>query len=437
MSTQGPAPDERLASVIAQLDVLTNWERRARSAGAMRLSLDPERDLLERLGRPQTRLRVVHVTGTKGKGSTSALIAAGLTRAGLATVLYTSPHLVRIHERLRFDGREVESATLAEGLERAFDARREATSERTAGAEATWFDVLTAAALWVAGRSSAQWLVAEVGLGGRLDSTNVLAGEVCVITSIELEHTAVLGSTREAIAGEKAGILKRGATLVSGLDSEDAAGRVIEARARELDVPVVRPELRGLTIPGRNLALARAALDALGVRGVRAANGTVISGLLLDAATAAGAALPGRLEHFRIGNTRVVLDGGHVAESVRDVLAGLREEPGFAGRCVAVVGMARDKDLAGILKALARAADRVFCTSVGSELHFTPEEIAGVAQRLGLAAETAVEPRMALDRALDFARRAGAEVWVLIIGSLYLAGAVRPALVRASSKRPC
>ncbi|MBI5435028.1 MAG: bifunctional folylpolyglutamate synthase/dihydrofolate synthase [Planctomycetes bacterium] len=428
----------RARRAIAELDQLINWERRKRSsAAAMRFSIEPARDLLRRLGDPHRRMRVVHVTGTKGKGSTASLIAGGLVRAGWCTALYTSPHVERLNERLRIDGDDVEDEPLAEAIERTLAARQAALADGGPAEDATWFDLVTAAAFLVAGEARAQWLVAEVGLGGRLDSTNVVDPEVCVITQVELEHTAVLGSTRAAIAAEKAGILKRGATLVTTLAETDEAGAVVARVARELDVPIVRVAGGARSILARNLALAEEVLDALGRRGHLAVAGVPLTRHLLDEVVVAAAALPGRLEVRELDGVTVAIDGAHVPESVRDVLADLRSRRGLGGKAVVVLGMGRDKDLTGILKALAPHAEKVVCTSVGTDLHYTPDEIAGEAQRLGMAAETAAEPMTALERALALARVARTEFWVLVIGSLYLAGAVRPALVRVRPEHPC
>jgi dihydrofolate synthase/folylpolyglutamate synthase len=358
-------------------------------------------------------------------------------RAGWRTALYTSPHVERLNERLRLDGRDVADEPLADAIERTLAAREAALADGGPAREATWFDLITAAAFLAAGDAGAEWLVAEVGLGGRLDSTNVVQPEVCVITQVELEHTAVLGSTRAAIAREKAGILKRGASLVTTLPEDDEAGAVVAEVARAFDVPVVRVPGDARSIAERNRVLAGAVLDELGRQGRATRDGRPLSAALLDEATVRAAALPGRLEVHDVDGTWVAVDGAHVPESVRDVLADLRSRPTFAGKSVVVLGMGRDKDLAGILKALQPHAEKVVCTSVGTELHYTPEEIAGEAQRLGVASETAATPMTALDRALALARAARAELWVLVIGSLYLAGAVKPALVRVRPERRC
>jgi dihydrofolate synthase/folylpolyglutamate synthase len=440
-----------LEQALARLDARIDWER-MRDRSLMRVSLEPTRDLLERLGNPERRMRAVHVAGSKGKGSTASLIAGGLSHAGLRVALYTSPHVERINERLLLDGKPVPDELLARGLEAAIDAAERATEQITFARAATWFDVLTAAGLWVAAGEGTDWLVCECGLGGRLDSTNVLASDVCVITNIELEHTEVLGGTRELIAAEKAGILVPGADLVCGVAADDEAGRVIDARAAELGLEVFRPahpdrigedRMGEVSIDERNQALARLALERLGARGVSAAGGGPVGGEWLDRETIRAARLPARSEVLSRNGIRVVLDGAHVPASVRDVLRdlGARGAPHVLHidgsprhPLVVVLGAARNKDLVGMLKALRGPADRLVCTSLGGDLHFTGEEIAGVAAGLDLAAETAATPGDALDRACSLA--AGGGGWVLVIGSLWLAGALRPTLTQSEVARP-
>jgi dihydrofolate synthase/folylpolyglutamate synthase len=431
----------RLAAARERLDALINWERKGR--GRMRVSLEPALDLCARLGNPQRGVPAVHIAGSKGKGSVAALVAEGLTAAGLRTGRYGSPHVERIQERVVIDGAEVGDGELAEGLEQSLSAREQAIANATAGAEATWFDLLTAAAWCVFRAAQVEWLVVECGLGGRLDSTNTLDGEVCAITTIELEHQNVLGSSCAVIAAEKAGILKPGCTLVTGVPSDTQAGRAIEGRARELGVPVLRPNYLSdpgslPTIESCNTALAALILDELGRRGHRGRDGRPLGARLLTPERVRAARLPGRLERLWLGRTPVVVDGAHTPESARRVVSDLtgprrpQLAPGrsLRRRPVAVVGMGVDKDLAGVLKSLQGEVDRVLCTSVGGSLARTPEEIVDAARALDLVAETASDPGRALERARDLA---GDHGWVLVLGSLYLAGAVRPLLEREPS----
>ncbi|MGA9850015.1 MAG: Mur ligase family protein, partial [Roseiarcus sp.] len=291
--------NQELAEAMARLDALTDWEQRPRKF--MRVGLEPMQDLAERLGRPQQAFRAVHVAGTKGKGSVSALIEAALARAGLKAGRYASPHVETVTERVTLQGREVDEATLARALTQALDVYEDARRARTAAAEATWFDLLTAAAFLVFGEAGVEWAAVEVGLGGRLDSTNVVFGEIAVITNIGLEHTEILGETRALIAREKVGILKAGAVLVTTLAPDDEAGRVIQARADKLGSPVIRvnPD-DGATIEETNVALAGAVLDQLGRKGVAGRDGRPLGATMIDAETRAAARLVGRMERIDV-----------------------------------------------------------------------------------------------------------------------------------------
>ena len=198
LTCKAMAENHELAKAMARLDALTNWERRPRAT--MRVGLEPMIDLAARLGDPQNSFRSIHVAGTKGKGSVSALIEAALTRAGLRVGRYASPHVERLTERVSLEGREVDEASLARALDSALDAYEAARKAGSPAADATWFDLLTAAAFIIFAETRREWAVVEVGLGGRLDSTNIVNGEIAVVTNIGLEHTEILGDTRAAIA---------------------------------------------------------------------------------------------------------------------------------------------------------------------------------------------------------------------------------------------
>ena len=419
--------EHRLPEAIARLDALVNWERRDRDA-AMRRGIEPVADVLERLGGPAGRFRAVHVAGTKGKGTTSSLVATALAKAGKKVGLYTSPHVDRIHERIRVDGRDVEDSTLARALDLALGARERALAEGTPGAAATWFDLVTAAGFLIFAEAEVEWAVVECGLGGRLDSTNVVRGEVCIVTNIDLEHTAVLGASLAAIAREKGGILKRGSTLVTGvladprLPPAEDPSHVLDGIARELPCPVLRPRELAPTMLGRNIDLARLALDELGAREVRDRDGWLVEGRLLDPETIRAARLPGRLEKLLHGGVRVVIDAAHVPSSVGMVLEELGGDPDLPGRPVAVVALGRDKNAREIFRILAAATDTVVCTTVPSGPLSAAEALVEEARCVGLGAETAADPRTAYARALEIAEDGR---WVLVIGSFYLAGAIR------------
>ena len=430
--------NHELARATARLDALTNWENRPRSA--MRVGLEPMLDLAQRLGNPQKSFRSIHVAGTKGKGSVSSLIEVALVRAGLRVGRYASPHVERLTERVSLEGREIDEASLARALDKALDAYEAARKAETAGAGATWFDLLTAAAFVIFAETQREWAVVEVGLGGRLDSTNIVMGEVAVVTNIGLEHTEILGKTRAAIAGEKVGILKPGAVLVTPLDANDEAGRVLEARAELLGAPVIRPLLPApATIEGSNVALAGAVLDQLGKLGVRAPafGGAAVDAWLIDANTRAAARLPGRMERFDIngaGRLAVVLDGAHVPFNLEAVLGDLARAPELSGPCVAIVALAADKDAKGFVAELGKRASTIVFTDLpGSSRGRPPDELQRLAASLGLKSEAEPDAKRALGRAVALATEAKA--WLLVTGSLYLVGALRAAVMMRGGAR--
>ena len=427
-----------LAAALSQLDGVVDWERRDRRAG-MPVGLEPLRDLLDRLGKPQRRFRTVHVAGTKGKGSVAALIEAGLDRAGLGVGRFSSPHIERITERVTFGGREIGEAAFATALERAWAARQDAVHQNTPGGDATRFDLETLAAILAFAAACVDWAVLECGLGGRTDSTNAVDAEVAVLTNVGLEHTAVLGTTHAAIAYQKVGILKPGATLVTGVAPESEAGTVVRAEAAALGCPVLfrpAPGL-GLTIADSNAGLARAVLDELGIRGVAIRRPDLppgpVAGWLLNDRTRDLAQLPGRMERFDPpGSAPVILDGAHVAFNLEAVLADLDAQPDLAGPCVVVLGLGRDKQAREMLAVLKRRASTVICTqATAGPPSCDPAELRDLAAAAGVPAEQVARPGDALVRA---AAIAGARGWILVTGSLHVVGEVRPILRRLAAQ---
>jgi dihydrofolate synthase / folylpolyglutamate synthase len=229
--------DSDLARVLAKYDRLVDWERRNRSA--MKVDIAPLRDLLHQQNNPQKKFRTIHIAGTKGKGSVGALIEAGLHRAGLTCGRFSSPHVERITERVTFGGQEISESMLARVLNWAWLVRERALLNSEPGGNTTRFDLETLAAIQSFVEAKVNWAVIECGLGGRTDSTNVIDGEVCVLTNVELEHTAVLGTSHSAIAFQKVGILKRGATMITGVAPGSAAGEIVSAEAQKIGCPVV------------------------------------------------------------------------------------------------------------------------------------------------------------------------------------------------------
>ncbi len=428
------AENQELAHAMARLDALTDWERRPRNT--MRVGLEPMRDLATRLGDPQKSFRSIHVAGTKGKGSVSALIEVALAHAGLRVGRYASPHVERITERVSVQGHDVDEPALARALDLALNAYEAARNAMTPAANATWFDLLTAAAFIIFAETQREWSVIEVGLGGRLDSTNIVDGEIAVVTNIGLEHTEILGNTRAAIAGEKVGILKPGAVLITTLGSDDEAGRVLQTRVDELGARVKRTRLEpSAPIAEINLALAAVVLGELRRKGVSGRSGEPVGAALLDAETRAAARLPGRMERFdvEIGPRRlpVVMDGAHVPFNIGAVLRDLVLTTDLSGSCVAIVALAADKDAQGFVAELGRRASTIVFTDLpGSSRGRSPAELQALAGSLGLTSEVEPEAKRALKRGLELATQANA--WLMVTGSLYLVGALRGAVAKAA-----
>ena len=417
----------RLQDALEELDRLVNWERRDRTADTGR-TLGPVEDLLARLGDPHRSLRVVHVAGTKGKGSVASIVAAALSAAGVRCGCYASPHVERVTERVRLDGAEVAEEDLADALERALSQRTRAIAEGTAAVDATWFDLFTAAALLLFNEAGCEWVVLECGLGGRLDSTNAVDGEVCVLTNVDLEHTSVLGGTLRAIASEKAAILPTGGVLVVGsIEEESELCLVARETAAERDGRVRFLTEQPPTFALRNEAIARAALEEV------TSCGGPAGAALFGADVLRAARLPARAELFRLENKDVVLDGAHVASSVAGLLRELLDEGVGSGRCEAVFALGREKDATAVLKALRGHVDRLHCTTSKEGPLATGEDLARLGREIGIDARDAGTPREALEAALG-----GDAAWVLVLGSFYLAGEIRPLLMeRAEAGGTC
>ena len=399
------------------------------------LTLDRVLCLLADLGHPERRLpRVIHVAGTNGKGSVVAYLRAALEATDARVHVYTSPHLVRFHERIRIAGRLIEEAALARLLDE--------VESVNAGRPITFFEVTTAAAFLAFARTPADWLVLEVGLGGRLDATNVVDPALSIVTPVSLDHQAFLGDTLAGIASEKAGILKRGVPAIVGPQPQEAA-EAVAARARAVGAPVLwhgrdfdaRPTGTGLrhdeggvvldlprpVLVGRHqIDNAAIAIAALGRIGGDAASLTAIRAGL------AGAEWPARLQRLAAGRLRerlgasaeLWLDGGHNPDAGRMLAAHARES--WADRPLdLVVGMMASKDAAGFLGPLAALARQAIAVPIpGEPGAFAPEVLAELGRGVGLSIEAARSTAAALDRL------AGSGSRVLICGSLYLAGTV-------------
>jgi dihydrofolate synthase/folylpolyglutamate synthase len=420
------------------LQALIDWERSDRAR--MRVDLAPEIDLMTRLGDPHRRFRSVHVTGTKGKGSVCALIEAGLLNAGLRAGRYGSPHIEHVTERVSHCGQPISDPLFATALTHALDARDAACREDTPARDASWFDIVTAAAFWSFAEAKLEWAVIEVGLGGLLDSTNVVLPELAILTNVALEHTDILGKTVQAIATQKAGIIKRGRPVLTPIPPSTPAGRVVMATAKALAAElrwIDLTETSGLL--ANNLALARAALKRLGDDGTHSAvRGMPLSDQDLPPSVAARASLPGRLEAFDVQHprrtsgdrhghaTRVVLDGAHVGFAVTAVIDELRRNPAHAREPMILLALGADKDADDFVRRLQSIASRVICTRLHADRpSWDAVELARICARHGITCESTDDPMRGLARCLELVPN---DAWIFVTGSLHLVGVARAQL---------
>lgn len=407
------------------------------SIRGMRLGLDAIDALCERLGRPERRVPSILIAGTNGKGSTAATLSAIAHACGRRSGLYTSPHLIRVTERIRVEEADVSEEELDGALRRVF-----AASDTSPEIPATYFEVLTAAAFEVFARRRLDLAILEVGLGGRFDATNVADPGLSLVTSIGLDHTEELGSTLGAIAREKAGVFRRGrpalaragsaeATAVLQSVSDAVGARWHDANA-ELALSEVEISLSGtrftLTTPVRRVALAtplagrhQAWNTALAVRAAELLPDRFPG--VSEAALAGGVALarwPGRLELIPIRGRRVLLDGCHNAEGAGS-LAAFLGETGLAGRCPLVFGAMADKQIEEIARLLFPVASRVVLVTAPSPRAATACELAS---RVG-ALHPSVRAAESLAGALEDLLGTGGAELIIVAGSLYLVGQAR------------
>jgi dihydrofolate synthase/folylpolyglutamate synthase len=439
------SPIEDVGAAAAWLEGLLDVEKRP-DLPYTRLGLEPIRRLLARLDDPQRDLSVIHIAGSKGKGSTALFAESLLRAAGQRVGTFTSPHLTRWTERFRIDGEEVPGPDLAAAIRR-LRPEVEALRAQDASQAPTFFDATTAAALWLFREARVDRVVLEVGLGGRLDSTNVVVPAVACITTIELEHTDKLGATLELIAGEKAGILKPGVPAVGGALA-DPARKVVEARARELKArvawlgvdfgcDVLAADASGLTLALRDgplelearvpvLGAHQAANAALALACVRRAG--VSDAVLADSAARGLAAirLPGRAELLS-RTPWILVDGAHTGASARAlarVIDGLPRR-----RTHLVLSVSTGKDLVAVLDALLPCADEVTVTRAEPTRSLDPAALAAAVRRAApeLALRVVPNPHLALRAA---AEALAPDHLLCATGSVYLAGIARSVLGR-------
>ena len=413
----------------------------------IKLGLEAMRSFLTKIGQPERELNIIHVAGTNGKGSVSASLAAVLQQAGYRVGLYTSPHLSSIRERFRINDHFISEDEFAAYAGRIIDALGED--------HITYFEFTTALGLLWFSESDLDIVILETGLGGRLDATNVATPMVSVITSISMDHEQYLGDSIEAVAGEKAGIIKPGIPVVAAGNTTAVTAVLKEASSgkeaplyllgedfiykgdsndnwswQPVNVKLGRPlenlscSMRG-SYQRENASLVLAAVRLLAERGFSVSDHDIRQGL-------SRVSWPGRLEYFEIkrerGNktTRYLLDGAHNPEGVDNLAATLNHEFDY-NNLILVWGAMADKDITAALTTMLPLADRLILTQPDGERSASPEQLASYLpadNSLGVDLEHKVESAVELAESL-----AAEDDLIVIAGSLYLVGAVRTLLL--------
>lgn len=398
--------------------------------------------IVEALGMPQRAFRTIHVAGTKGKGSVCRMLAALLQATGLTVGLYTSPHVEHLRERIAIDSVPVDEKRLVTAFNEL------APWLDRVGNNLTYFELLTAAAFCVFRAARVDYAVIEVGIGGRLDATNVIEPDVCVITNVDYDHMDLLGESLEQIAWEKAGIIKPGIPVICGIRMNGPLA-IVQSRATELNAPIyllghayhsqdyIRMGYRSVCVlrawhrewrnvvvncPAAfmvtNAAHAVAAFLLLHEQGrVNNLEGQALQNVL------ASVELPARCEVFP-GSPTIMIDSAHNAVAASSLASVIRTS--FEGRnLILVVGVPKDKEVEKIITHLADSgAQRVIFTRYPSRRAAAPDDLASLWQRRShVPAEVIEKPESALRRALD---HAGSQGIVVVTGSIYLAGILRP-----------
>jgi len=401
--------------------------------------------ILTELGRPHERYDTVIVAGTNGKGSTCAMLASIFQHAGYRTGLFTSPHLVRVNERMRWNGQEVSDEDFAAAFTAVASAVDRLVKLKDLEKPPSFFEFLTATAFQYFAQAGARFVVLEVGMGGRLDATNVTDPRVALITNIDFDHMEFLGSTLAAIAAEKAGIIKPHRPVISGVEDIEAAA-AIRRRAEEcgaellelkslaritkvrsdhgrysFDLTLGEERYAGLTCPllgkfqVKNTAAAVAVAWRLEAEGFEISRRSVLQGLRT-------AIWPGRLEPIH-QRPLVLLDGGHNPGAAREIAEFIREE--LRGRRVRLVyASMRDKAIREICESLFPLSEEVYLTHPEHARAAAPEEVLAALQTRPVGLQIESEPVRALEKACS---ASSPDDVVLVVGSLFLVGAIKKA----------
>jgi dihydrofolate synthase/folylpolyglutamate synthase len=406
----------------------------------MKFGLESIGALCAALGHPERAFSSILIAGTNGKGSVTVMVETALRSAGHLAARYTSPHLVRLEERFVIDGREVKPGVLRDAIATVQATVESLIDRGVLEGPPTFFECATAAAFELFRSARVELAVLEVGLGGRLDATNIVTPIATAITSIDFDHQAQLGDTIEAIATEKAGIIKPRVPVICGPLPPGAASVIREiARTRAAplieacdQVRVVSREGEGsvsvrspmrtlepvtLALRGRhqldNAAVAVALIDELAHQGVRVTDEAVRRGLT-------EAEWPGRLERFSRGGVDILLDAAHNPAGAR-ALASHLGEIGW-NRVTLVFGAMRDKDVHSLLQTLMPFCESIVCTTAPTPRALSASEIATLAVRMGARVETIDDPETAIARAIAIGRP------VVAAGSIFLIGPLRDIL---------
>lgn len=421
-----------------------DYERQPRPHDAAHYDLRRVEEVLARLGNPHLKAKTVHIAGTKGKGSVAAMIASALTASGYVTGLYTSPHLHVFNERMRVDDRLISDEELVALVQR-LKPEVEAVNEKATYGRLTTFELITALGFIYFVSKGADFQVIEVGLGGRLDATNVVQPEICIITSISFDHMEVLGNTLAEIAGEKVGIIKTNSIVVTAPQVDEVI-QVIERRCLDCQAKLIKvgsevtwrslsfdSSRQSLGVKGRlgsyelsipllgqhqleNAAVAIAALEVLREKGFHISAEGMAKGL-------AQVNWPGRLQVLS-RRPLVVVDGAHNPYSVRKLREALAQYFDF-DRAILIIGASADKDIAGIIAELVPLFKKVIVTRSIHPRAMATASIVTEFKRHGVEAQTTDDISVALPLALSLARERDL---ICVTGSLFVvAGAIEQA----------
>ncbi|MFQ5796926.1 MAG: bifunctional folylpolyglutamate synthase/dihydrofolate synthase [Candidatus Bipolaricaulia bacterium] len=433
-------PFHSFADAYRYIVQFTNYERMTdlhytRDA----FDLERVREILSALGNPEEQLKIIHIAGTKGKGSVAHMTASILREAGYRVGLFTKPHLIRLNERISIDGNDISDGVFTEMMN---DLYPHMERLRLGGNPLTFFDIITVLALTTFARSKVDFTVLEVGLGGRLDSTNVVSPVVTAITSISYDHTELLGDTLSEIATEKAGIIKTGVPMIVGTEDPETTA-VIRAVAESKEAPLFQigevfrvishgddsnftvetwqMDYRNLSTSllgvhqHNNAAVAVAIIEVLSMtQSARISEDQIADGL-------ANVNAPGRIEVI-LKTPMIILDVAHNPASMAALRAVLQDLSRGKERVVLLYGMSREKDIKGCLEIILPVADVALFTTTGNPRSADPDGMADIARELGFSN---IQVESDIEKAfINASSMTRTEDLLCITGSFYLAGVI-------------